>query len=170
MTFDILNGWMSKSESVSDSLKAWDARASKNKTCSTASSPFQTGFHEPQIPVRQTPILNPSTLHTAEVTPLRVNFGWNSFSLHIWVLWSCRFLWGPRRCVCSMSRQDFGQIFFLNIFLGAFKTHYLVSWVALPSHGSSEKVNWRYSKFVTTSRKQIFAEMRGFGENHCQSL
>jgi hypothetical protein len=35
----------------------------------------------------------------------------NSFSLHMWILWSWNFWLGLRRCVFSMSRQDFGRIY-----------------------------------------------------------
>ena len=47
---------------------------------------------------------------------------------------------------------------FLNIFLGALKSHYLVSRLAGPGPTNEEKVNWSFSKFVATSREQTWCE------------
>jgi hypothetical protein len=52
-----------------------------------------------------------------------------------------------------MSRQDFGQMFFVNIFLGLSKSHYPVSRLARPGPTNEEKV-----KFVTTSREHTLRE------------
>ena len=54
-------------------------------------------------------------LHTWEVSPLEVSARIKFiFSAHMNAMELK--LWGLRRCVCSMSRQDFGQLFLNHIF------------------------------------------------------
>ncbi len=49
--------------------------------------------------------------------------------------------------------KGFGPTIFLHIFSGALKIHFPVSWRALVSLASSEKVNWSTFNFNTTSRE-----------------
>jgi hypothetical protein len=47
---------------------------------------------------------------------------------------------------------------FLNIFSGAFKSHYPVSWSGDPGRTNEEKVNWSFLNFVATSREHTLRE------------
>ena len=66
-------------------------------------------------------------------------------------------MWGPRRCVCSMSRQDFGQIYSSKYIFHS-KSHYPVSRLRHLATTNEEKVNWSFSKFVITSREHTWCE------------
>ena len=47
---------------------------------------------------------------------------------------------------------------FLNIFSGAFKSHYPVSRMGGPGRTNEEKVNWSFLNFVATSREHTLRE------------
>jgi hypothetical protein len=74
--------------------------------------------------------------------------GFNSFSLHIWMLWSCSFLEGFSRCVCSMCRKDFGQLFFYTFFRGHSKVNCAVSPGDTLRYTRSEKVFFHCIYFI----------------------
>ena len=81
----------------------------------------------------------------------------NAMALNIFV--------GTKKMCMFHEPAGFWPNIFVHIFLGALKSHYLVSQLATPGYTNEEKVNWSFLFFFTTPREHTLPENPRFWRN-----